>query len=167
MLSFVADSERTGSGEELDEGAEYPVSFDEVLVNLNEPMRWSASHATEIAPIDENHQIIFSRIREIVAARGSASKESLGQMLAQLGDETAEHFDIEERVMAEHHYEFAALHREEHRKLLEEFACQVEDFRNDVMSVELMCRFVYGWFVRHIQDSDIPLSNALRRQMRS
>lgn len=96
------------------------------------------------SPIDENHQIIFSRIRAIVDARNSASKEKLGEMLAQLGDETAEHFDAEERVMAEHRYEFAALHREEHRKLLEEFACQVEDFRNDVISVELMCRFVYG-----------------------
>lgn len=166
VLSFVPDGERTGGNGEPDEDTDYPVSFDEILVNLNEPMRWSASHATEIAPIDENHQIIFSRIREIVDARDSASKERLGQMLAQLGDETAEHFDSEERVMSEHHYEFAAVHREEHRKLLEEFACQVDDFRNDVISVELMCRFVYGWFVRHIQDSDIPLSNALRRQMR-
>jgi hemerythrin-like metal-binding protein len=167
VLSFVTNVELKGSDAESDKDAEYPVSFDEILVNLNEPMRWSASHATQIAPIDENHQMIFSRIREIVDARDSASKKSLGQMLAQLGDETAEHFDIEERVMSEHHYEFAALHREEHRKLLEEFASQVEDFRNDVMSVELMCRFVYGWFVRHIQDSDIPLSNALRRQIKS
>lgn len=166
VLSFIPGKASTAGSLESDEDSEYPVSFDEILLNLNEPMRWSASHATEIAPIDENHQIIFSRIREIVDARNSASKESLGQMLAQLGNETAEHFDAEERVMSEHHYEFAALHREEHRKLLEEFACQVEDFRNDVISVELMCRFVYGWFVRHIQDSDIPLSNVLRRQMR-
>lgn len=166
VLSFIPGKASTARSLESDEDSEYPVSFDEILLNLNEPMRWSASHATEIAPIDENHQMIFSRIREIVDARDSASKESLGQMLAQLGNETAEHFDAEERVMSEHHYEFAALHREEHRKLLEEFACQVEDFRNDVISVELMCRFVYGWFVRHIQDSDIPLSNVLRRQMR-
>ena len=167
VLSFLPNEESKPAGLESDEHSDDSVSFDEILISLNEPMRWSANHATEIAPIDENHQMIFSRIREIVDARDSASKEKLGEMLAQLGDETAEHFDSEERVMAEHHYEFAALHREEHRKLLEEFACQVEDFRNDVISVELMCRFVYGWFVRHIQDSDIPLSNALRRQMRS
>lgn len=167
VQSFLPEGERADNDGDPDEDLEYPVSFDEILVNLNEPMRWSASHATDIAPIDENHQIIFSRIREIVAARDLASKETLGEMLAQLGDETAEHFDSEERVMSEHRYEFAAVHREEHRKLLEEFACQVEDFRNDAISVELMCRFIYGWFVRHIQDSDIPLSNALRRQIRS
>jgi hemerythrin-like metal-binding protein len=167
VLSLLPKEEPKVAGLESDEDSYDPISLDEILASLNEPMRWSANHATEIAPIDENHQIIFSRIRAIVDARNSASKEKLGEMLAQLGDETAEHFDAEERVMAEHHYEFAALHREEHRKLLEEFACQVEDFRNDVISVELMCRFVYGWFVRHIQDSDIPLSNALRRQMRA
>jgi len=167
FLSFVPNNELIESASTRNDNKDISDSFDEKLLNLHEPMRWSARHATAIPPIDEDHKIIFSRIREIVDARESADKETLSQLLARLGDETATHFKIEEEVMLEYEYEFLAAHQDEHRKLLDEFACQVEDFRNDNISAELMCRFVYGWFVRHIQESDIPLSNAIGHKYRT
>ena len=103
-------------------------------------------------------------MREIIESRPSNDNTNLASLLERLGDETAAHFRSEEMVMAEHNYEYAVAHKEEHRKLLDEYAHQVEEFRNNSISAELMCRFVYRWFVRHIELSDVPLSNAIRRQ---
>ena len=53
--------------------------------SIGDPLRYAIQTVwlLFVRPIDENHQMIFSRIREIVDARDSASKEKLGEMLAQ------------------------------------------------------------------------------------
>jgi len=164
VMTFVPDVDMPMPSPHQDADSDETDSFDEALLDINRPIRWTAKHAVDVQPIDENHRLIFSLMREIIEARTSLDKTDLTALLERLGDETATHFRNEEKVMADYNYEFAAAHREEHRKLLEEYAYQLDEYRNNTLSAELMCRFVYRWFVRHIEVSDIPLSNAIHQQ---
>ena len=139
--------------------------FDERRFDIPEPIVWSPKHSVDIQPIDEDHKAIFFLLKDIVESRASSDRTNLAMLLERLGDKTSAHFKSEEKVMHEYNYEFAAAHCEQHQKLLDEYAHQVDEYRNNSISAELMCRFIYQWFVRHIEMSDIPLSNAIRGQI--
>jgi len=133
------------------------------LENLK-PILWTSKIALGIEEIDEGHRAMFALFDAILSARKLADKARLAALLEQLGDATAAHFQCEEKLMAKFGYEHAAAHREEHRKVLDEYAHQVDDWRESRISSELLCRFMHRWLLRHIAVSDMPLGEAIKRQ---
>jgi len=165
MMSFAPEIGTASLSQTLGDNSGVGGGFEEGRFDIPEPIVWSPKYLVHIQPIDEDHKAIFSLLKDIIESKASSDKSSLATLLERLGDETSVHFRSEEKVMAEHNYEFAAAHSEEHRKLLDEYAHQIDEYRNNSISAELMCRFVYQWFVRHIEMSDIPFSNAIRLQI--
>ncbi len=144
-------------GEEMD-------LFEERRLGNLESLLWTPELAVGNAAIDAGHRAMCARLSAILAARKSIGRARLAILLEQLGNETEAHFRIEEQLMASYNYEHALTHGDEHRKILDEFAHLVDDWRDGQISTELLCRFLYRWLLRHIGASDIPFCEAIGRQ---
>lgn len=134
--------------------------FEERRLGNLETIRWTSEIAIGIEAIDSDHRVMINRLNDIIVARSSSDHTRLANLLEQFGNETATHFRNEEALMATFDYQDAERHKEEHRKLLEEYEQQVEDWRGNHISVELLCRFMYRWILHHIAASDIPFGEA-------
>ena len=135
--------------------------FEERRLGAMEPIQWTSALQLGIEAIDANHRALIVTLNTILAARQSTDKAKLAALLEQLGNETAADFQTEEELMAQLSLENVAAHKEEHRQLLEEFANQVDDWRENRISAELLCRFMHHWLIRHIAALDIPLAVAI------
>lgn len=153
--------QRAADTQAADDGVD---AFDERRLESLKPIFWTEKVAVGIEENDAGLRIIFALFNAILEARKSTDKRRLASLLEQLGDETAAHFQNEEMLMVKFGYEQTATHQEEHQKLLEEFANQVDDWRAGHISAELLCRFMHRWLLRHVAVLDTPLSEAIRRQ---
>ena len=138
--------------------------FEERRLENLKPIFWTSKLALGIEENDAGLRAIFAIFNAILEARKSTDKKRLAMLLEQLGNETAAHFQYEEKLMSRFGYEHSASHKEEHRKLLDEFSSQVDDWRAGYISADLLCRFMHRWLLRHVAISDTPLSEAIRRQ---
>ena len=140
-----------------DEDNDLVSEFEERRLENLEPIHWSARMEIGVSAIDKDHRAIITLLNAIVEANRVNDKPRLSELLEQLGNETAEHFLVEEQLMADIDYALFAEHKAEHERLLDEYANQVEEFRKNNISAEFLCRFIYRWFVRHIEVLDATL----------
>jgi hemerythrin len=143
------------------------LSFDSRKEGLPEPIVWSDNHLVGVDIIDGEHHALIDLFNSILAVSKSHKHAELAILLEQLGNITASHFESEESLMAQFDYAHAAQHRIDHQKLLDEYAHQVDDWRNRYISAELLCRFMYRWLLRHVIASDMALGEAINRQIAS
>lgn len=134
--------------------------FEERRLGRMEAIQWTPALELGIEAIDANHRAMIDTLNAILAVRQSDDKANLAALLEQLGNETAADFQTEEALMLQLSVENLAAHKEEHRQLLDEFANQVDDWRENRVSAELLCRFMHHWLIRHIAALDIPLAMA-------
>lgn len=132
--------------------------FDERRLGRMEAIQWTPALELGIASIDANHRAMVDTLNAILATRQANDKAKLAALLEQLGNETVADFQTEEALMLQLSVENLATHKEEHRQLLDEFANQVDDWRENRISAELLCRFMHHWLIRHIAALDIPLA---------
>ncbi len=144
----------------LDSSEEFDIFEERRLGNL-ETIRWTSKIAVGIESIDSDHRAMIALLNQVVAARRSSDHPYLATLLEQFGNETTRHFKNEEALMTRFDLEHAARHMDEHRNLLDEYAQQVDDWRENRISAETLCRFMYRWMLRHISESDIPLGKAI------
>lgn len=126
------------------------------------PIVWTPNLEVGVESIDSGHHILIDLYNSIRDASQLKDRAWTGVLLERLGNATASHFHDEETLMASISYPRVAVHKEEHRKLLEEYAHQVDEWRDHHNSAELLCRFLYGWLLRHIVALDIQLGKAIR-----
>lgn len=154
---------RHENGDTHSAGHEIDVFEERRLANL-QPIAWTSKIAVGIETIDAGHRSMIALYNDILVASKSGDKTKLATLLEQLGNATAAHFQSEEQLMSGFHYELAATHTGQHRRLLDEFAHQVDDWRKNHISAALLCRFMHSWLLRHIAASDLPLAKAIHQQ---
>ena len=159
--AVVAQVGTTDRRREADENFD---AFEERRLNNLEAIRWPADVSTGIEAIDAHYPAMIDLLNQIIAARKSSDRNKLAILIEQFGNATEAHFRHEEAMMSTIDFAQNSTHREEHRRLLDEFADLVDDWRSDRISAELLCRFIYRWMLNHIAASDIPLSAAISRQ---
>ena len=133
-------------------------------MNNLETIRWPADVSTGIEAIDAHYPAMIELLNQIIAARKSSDRAGLATLIERFGNAIESHFREEETMMSEIEFEHGSTHRDEHRRLLDEFSDLVDDWRSDRISAELLCRFIYRWMLNHIAATDIPLGAALCRQ---
>lgn len=139
--------------------------YEERRLDNLESILWTSKLTLGIESIDANHHAMIDLLNAIVSCRASGNKTVLASLLQQFANKTASDFQIEEELMLKLNYADAATHKDEHLKLLDEFANQVDDWREDRISAELLSRFMYHWLLRHIAALDVPLGDAIRKQI--
>lgn len=126
------------------------------------PLRPSHGDAVGVEVIDTGHRDLIDLYNSVREASQLKDRAWTGVLLERLGNATALHFKEEELLMSGINYVQAADHKEEHRKLLDEFAHQVDEWRDQHDSAELLCRFLYAWLHRHISAQDAKLARAIK-----
>lgn len=139
-------------------------AFEDRRQGILDPVVWSSKFDVGVEAIDAGHRAMVELYNSIIDLTPSNNRTQLATWLELLGNTTAAHFDTEEKLMAQFNYEDAAAHKNEHRKLLQEYGHQVEDWRENHISSVFLCRFMYRWLLRHIVTTDRHLGEAIQLQ---
>jgi hemerythrin len=126
---------------------------------------------TGVDAIDAQHRELFLRVNRLIeASRAHRSKEEVHHLLDFLGSYVIEHFQDEERTMAECAYPRIEGHVGEHRQ----FAHELETLRQEARRqgpTPLLVIHVTGrtteWLREHIYRTDRLLGDWIRRNPRS
>lgn len=120
-------------------------------------LAWDPSYATGIRIIDDEHQHLFTLINKLAATRGgTASHETVQEVVLGLRDYVRTHFVVEEELMRVYKYPGY----EAHKKLHKEFFDKVEQLYQDTLSGELIVMnflvdFIKNWLVEHVLKVDM------------
>ncbi len=123
---------------------------------------WTPALAVGNAIIDEQHQELFRRADDLIAAmmEGRAAAEMV-QLLVFVRDYCRDHFGTEERLMASRAYPMLEPHRLAHREFERRFQGIEQGFaaRGATAQVVLELKdLVRGWLVSHIGSTDVKLA---------
>lgn len=139
-------------------------AFEDRRVAIRQDITWTSQLNIGVEVIDAAHHALVELYNLIINISPSRDKTQLAALLEELGNTTAAHFETQEKLMAELDYDDAAAHRKEHQELLKEYGHQVDDWRANRISPEMLCRFMYRWLLNHVIASDKPLGEAIQRQ---
>lgn len=117
------------------------------------------------ADIDQQHEALFDIVNRLHdSMRAGNSRQEQGNILAFMGNYTAEHFAAEERLMQESEFPELAAHKTEHESLLRQFQELQQKHEAGSMTLSIMVmHFLRDWLSHHIQEVDRRLADHLRR----
>lgn len=131
------------------------------MESASHPIKWTPTLEVGVTEIDAQHRALVDHFNVILADVAAARLETLGGLLAALGDKTAAHFRFEEACFSALDASAREEHGAEHRRLLDEFGNLVDDWEADRLETRELVHFVAKWLMRHIASVDIPTFKAL------
>ncbi len=167
-----ADAVNAQHGDGDGEDADMPYSQSDAEENFNAPaarrlgdfpvIEWTKKLAVGIEEMDTDHRIMIALYGNIVAAEKAGDADTIARLLRELYIHTEVHFGRENVLMERHAYPLRGPHQAEHRRLLEELACEIEDWRDGDISPLSLATFMHSWLLNHIVTNDIPMANSVR-----
>jgi hemerythrin len=126
---------------------------------------WTPAIAVGHPVIDQQHQELFKRADELLAAmqEGRAAAQ-IEKLLAFLRDYVREHFGAEERLMAARAYPKLAAHKAQHAEFQRRFEEDADHFgeKGATALIVLDLRdLIRGWLVNHVSSVDKELAGYL------
>ena len=129
-------------------------------------MLWDASWNVGIDVIDAQHKRIVEYINALETAITHQQHAVIGQVLAQLTDDTESHFAFEESLQQEVGYEYAIPHQATHKT----FVARIKKYQTrhdageDIASQ--LHTMLSTWLVHHISRDDAAYVKAVHESMR-
>lgn len=117
---------------------------------------WKEIYETGIVTLDNEHRGLVQKINQLYeAVRDKRGEEVLGEILTALVAYTVDHFQHEEKLMAEYH--FPGL--EDHQKIHQELIAAVEELKQRATSdtedlAKELLTFLRAWVLEHILKVD-------------
>jgi hemerythrin-like metal-binding protein len=128
---------------------------------------WNARYELGVEVLDSEHRRLFDlvrRVRSVVESEGGSL--ALLSALQELTDFASLHFQTEEKLMEEHDFSTAGLHRKAHERLLQElreFSRRIS--RIPVSGVRASVEdFLGKWLVEHVSHGDAMLARHLKSE---
>ncbi len=145
--------------------AEHEVAIHEIGVEEEEVfMEWSDDLETGITEIDNQHRRLVSMVNEFYRAfKKGVDRSYIGKLLQELIEYTDYHFKTEEYYFDKFGYPEAEVHKQIHRKLVEqvlEFKKKFDEGKADI-SYELL-NFLKDWLLNHIGKTDKKYADFLK-----
>ncbi|MGC3998096.1 MAG: bacteriohemerythrin [Anaeromyxobacter sp.] len=119
-------------------------------------INWKPQLSVGVKLFDDQHKVLIGMINDLHAAlAGGKGNDVMGPILTGLAEYTQTHFAEEEQLLAKHGYPGLAVHKIEHRKLLDQVGALQQKHKsgNTMISVEVM-HFLRDWLSTHIQGED-------------
>ncbi len=117
---------------------------------------WKEIYETGIVALDNEHRTLVAEVNKLYeAVRDKHGEEVIGDILTMLESYTVDHFQHEEKLMAEYHFPGLEEHQRIHRELIG--AVQELKQRADSGTEELahdFLKFLRSWLLEHILDVD-------------
>jgi len=126
---------------------------------------WHPSLASGNAEIDGQHQEIFRRLADLVAALERGRRDEIPRLFDFLGDYVVSHFGAEERAMASSAYPGAGVHAAAHARFLREYGELRTLYGATGPSFAIAVKtatWVQDWLKSHIFAADRALARHLR-----
>lgn len=117
---------------------------------------WKEVYETGIVALDNEHKRLVEQINRLYeAVRDKHAEEALGDILSMLEDYTENHFQHEEKLMAEYGYPGLEEHKEIHAQLRSSVQDLKERSRSgtEELARELLM-FLRVWLLEHITEVD-------------
>ena len=139
--------------------AKHRVSVKKHRVEYRRLVAWNDSYKVGETSIDEQHQELFMRAADIIAAVNHES-----QMLSalRLYQYTRTHFSHEESLMRHCHYPDMAAHLAQHEALMRQLQLFLQHITRDTLVKDELEDFIAQWFLGHIANSDRKLAQFLK-----
>lgn len=122
-------------------------------------MEWSQDFESGLPEIDGHHRQIFAAIQRV---QDGVDRSAIRDVLIELARLSRDHFDSEERIMAEYAFPERARHASEHAALLRE----VQSYQDNVVfSPRQLNQVLCNWLLSHTVMEDRPLArHVLKRR---
>lgn len=127
-------------------------------------IEWKRALEIGVPEIDADHRVLVGLLNRTQLASERGDRDEALAVLDELERYTRYHFEREEQLMVEYHYEFAEAHRKEHRELFWEVKHQIDDLLGNERSLAEVAQFMRRWLLCHIAGADRLLGNAIARQ---
>ncbi len=126
-------------------------------------MEWTQeAYGTNVNVCDEQHQELFVRVNALNEAVTHNNRAEIGNRLDALIDYVVEHFQTEERLMAERGYPGLEAHRQEHENLVSTCTDLQGRFHANQAEIEPgTMAFIKSWLDHHIPVIDRSYGPAL------
>ncbi|MBF0187498.1 MAG: bacteriohemerythrin [Magnetococcales bacterium] len=144
----------------------YMGKSDDLENDAEELQEWQARMSVGVEALDEDHRQLLTLINSLYKAlRIGTGGKVIGNTLEELVSYTREHFQREERVMAERRYPGLEEHKREHENMIR----QVEDFliqyrQGDYTLNQDVLKYLRNWLVEHIMGSDQQYAAHIAKQ---
>ena len=126
---------------------------------------WNRQLETGIDLIDTQHKALFEAIgRVAVAAEGGRTDQGIRESLDFLATYTLDHFETEERFMADMGFPGLASHRAEHQRLLIRVQVLQGRLAQDIPVAREVAALLAGWLKHHISEMDMAYVVFTRKQ---
>lgn len=117
---------------------------------------WKEIYETGIVAFDDEHRALVAEVNRLYEAiRGKRGEEVLSDILAMLEAYTVDHFQHEEKLMAEYHFPGLEEHQKVHQELIE----AVQEIKGRAVSgteelARELLKFLRVWVLEHIVEVD-------------
>ncbi len=127
---------------------------------------WTDDLATGVVKIDDQHNELFRRINNLLAAcQQGEGKTEVTKVIGFLEDYVIEHFSEEEGHMNERSYPEFGRHKGQHLEFMENLSALKKQLETDGPGVHVVLstnRMVVDWLINHIRREDKALGAFLR-----
>lgn len=116
-----------------------------------------ASMKTGISSVDEQHELLFGMIEELVEQVGMGEeRQAAYDALQGLKTYAAFHFTDEEELMRQSGFPKVDEHAQAHREFVQRIDDIEKEVKNDsAQAAKDLLRFLYDWLVLHIKGMDM------------
>lgn len=128
-------------------------------------VQWHPSLASGNSEIDGQHQEIFRRLAELVAALERGRRDEIPRLFDFLGEYVVSHFGAEEQAMASSGYPGAGVHAAAHARFVKEYGelRTLYDATGPSFAIAVKtATWVQDWLKAHIYGADRALARHLR-----
>lgn len=117
---------------------------------------WEEKYSVGVKLIDEQHQMMFSTINELMEAINTKpTKEKLNGIINQLVQYKKFHFATEERYFKEFNYEKTDEHITKHQEFNQKLTQIQTKYSEDVLAFAFaLVNFLEDWLVEHLMTAD-------------
>ncbi|HEC84719.1 MAG: hypothetical protein DRR08_16985 [Candidatus Parabeggiatoa sp. nov. 2] len=128
-------------------------------------LEWTPDLSVNHSTIDEQHQQLFIKTRELITSIGTGQSEVVAETIAFLENYVITHFETEEGYMKQCDYPHYAIHKAQHAKFIEnlnEFKKESHSHPEEHLYLALKIqRTLVDWLILHIGQSDKQLATFL------
>jgi len=127
---------------------------------------WMPRYETGIEEIDAQHKALFGHIDELTLAMYSGnSNDEIREMLDFLGTYVEDHFNTEQKLMADSEYPDYFIHKNLHKQFTETYSSIIADYNSRGADNYLAIRIekeVRAWWEDHVLKADMQYVPYLR-----
>ena len=126
-------------------------------------LEWNDSLSCHVADIDAQHKSLVDMVNKLHdAMRSGAAESALFSIIGEMRKYTVEHFDTEEKYMAEYSFQDAAAHKAEHKDFVDKVVKVEEGLKGGKVELSMdILNFLSNWLVTHIFDVDVKMGRYL------